>query len=237
MVITLEALLQSAADGTMGQVVADPANISPELATEARAAFKQATEAGNLSFALVAASAAALTWLHLGNRREALVSYIDWQQLEYMRADSPAEYGAAREGLLTAMTMANDLDDRAEAFKAGQIAADCSFWASESAGGGAAGDQWLIQALRDLIILEPLVDSGERVMYERFVSLLAATANKALSTFWSADSGTVDDLLTELARVADATIPVEFTYQLEGGAEKTANTAAVLARLADEHGG
>jgi hypothetical protein len=245
MTVSVEELIRSAADGTIGAVLDDPANLTPELAGEARAAFVQAAAAGEPDVALAAVIAASMMWLRLGDRQQAAVNYVDWQQLEYMRADTPAEYATAREGLQRAVAMADELGDRDQAFKAGGIAADCSFWASEAATAPGEKDEWLLHAMRDLlalqpsvdIALQPSVDSERRADYERFVSLLAAVATRAMSTFWSQPTRTeATDLLRQLAHLADATVPVDFSYQLAGDPSKTAATARVLARLVDEHG-
>jgi hypothetical protein len=92
--------------------------------------------------------------------------------------------------------------------------------------------------MRDVIGLEPLVEGERRADFERYVSLVAASASEAMSMFWAV--GDNEDiaygLLRKLARLSDATIPVDFGYEQAGGADKTANTASILARLADEHG-
>lgn len=246
MVISLEQLLQSAVDQTISEVVGNPQNISPELAAGALAASEEWVKTGHFDLALLAAYAATMVWMQLGDARHLLISHLTWQQLAFMRAETPDDHIAVREQLLAAVALADDLGDHGEAFRAGVIAADCSYWAAESSGGKQA-HRYLIQALQDVIVLEPRVASNreyqfegfsvcidQRGSFERFVSLLAGTADRAMSTLWGSRGGTADQLLSELARIARTIVPANFSYQQIGGAEKTASTAAVLARLRDD---
>lgn len=237
MAISIEQLLESAADGTIGDLLADPANLSADLANEARTIFKSASAAGQLGTALAAVIAASMMWMQLGDRGQAVLNYVDWQQLEYMRAETPDEYAAARSALLQAMQMAEQIGDRAQMFKAGAIVADCSFWAADSASEPATTERWLTQAMIDLVALEPLVQAEQRADFERFVSLTAATATEAMSVVWTPlNEAQALELLGQLAGMADRVVPVDFTYEMAGDPAKTANTAAALAGLIDEHG-
>lgn len=239
MTLTLDDVFAAAVDGSLKALTTERADeVTDDLAREARAACIDALHAGNLGLAHVAAISASMLWIHLGDREQSLVSYVDWQQIEYMRAETPAEYDAARQSLRRATEMAEEVGSRDEAFKAAAIAADCSFWAALGAEGAAEKQRRLVQTLRDVIDVAPLADPAVAVSFERYVSLLAATASEAMSTIWSAShEAEAADLLRELASVADAVVPIDFRYEQAGDAEKTAGTASILAELLDAHGG
>jgi hypothetical protein len=132
--------------------------------------------------------------------------------------------------------MADDIGARDQAFKAATLAADCSFWASEAAA-PQESDDLLLQTLRDIVAASEVAHDDGGADFERYVSLLAAAANTAMSRIWSDErEAEVNELLRQLAEVSDRTIPVDYRYRQIGDAEKTANTASILTALADGYG-
>jgi hypothetical protein len=179
---------------------------------------------------------ASMAWLRLGNGEESIRNYIDWQQMDYMRAETPAAYAEVRELLLRGREMAEQIGSRDQAFKAAGLAADCSFWASDAARPPESHDL-LLQALRDIIAASELADPAGKADYERYVSLLAAAATTAMGTVWPEQrEPEAQSLLRRLAAASDQTIPVEFRYEQVGDPVKTANTASILTALADGYG-
>jgi hypothetical protein len=235
--MTLQELVEATAQGRLRDLLSERgAEVTPELAGEARELFKQALGGGNLGLASVAAAAAAQAWMHLGNRREALVNHVDTVQMEFMAAETPEAYAQARNGLLEAKSMADDIGAGDQAFKALTIAADCSYFAAQASTPQAKEDL-LLQALEDVVAAGAFAYPGAEGDLERYVSLLAATAHEAMTTFWTDDrAGRADELLRRLAKAADETVPVDFSYSQVGDPEKTAQTARVLASLTDEYG-
>ncbi len=236
--MTLQELVEATAQGRLDDLLSQPGKeLTPELASAARELFKQAYGAGNADLAQAAVMTASLAWLRLGDREQAVINFVDWQQMEYMRADAPDAYAEAREGLLRARAMADDVGARDQAFKAATIAADCSFWAAQASSGREAEDL-VLQTLRDVIAASELADANAGGDFERYVSLLAAAAGEAMSRVVWLDGreAEANDLLRRLAAASDRTIPVDFTYRQTGDAEKTANTASVLTSLADGYG-
>lgn len=234
--MTLEELVNVTASGGLAELLQTRGDeVTPELASEARSLFKQAVQAGNLGLAQVAAIAGAHAWLHLGDRHQGLVNHVDSLQIEYMRAETPEAYAEVREALLQARVMGDEIGDREQAFKAAIIAADCSFWAAQ-ASHPTAKSGLLLQTMEDIVAASGEADAGDAAEYERYVSLLAATASEAMSTVWLDDEARAQALLRQLAQAADRTIPTNYSYAQTGDAEKTAQTARVLASLSDDYG-
>jgi hypothetical protein len=236
--MTLQELVEATAQGRLDDLLSEPGNeLTPELASQARELFKQAYGAGRMDLAQAAVMTASLAWLRLGDREQAVINFVDWQQIEYMRAETPAAYAQAREGLLNARGMALEIGARDQAFKAATIAADCSFWAAQATHGPEAEDL-LLQTLRDVVAASELAEAHDGADFERYVSLLAAAANEAMSRYWLDErEAEAKDLICRLADASERTIPVDFTYSQAGDAEKTANTASILTALADACGG
>ena len=125
----VEELFQAASSGTLGTLMAArSAELTPQLADQARQLARQAISAGNLDLAEIATRTAANVWLKLGDYRLAIKNLIDMQQVGYMRADQPEAYAQVRTQLLGSVTRAMQVGARPEAFKAATIAADCSYW-------------------------------------------------------------------------------------------------------------
>jgi hypothetical protein len=235
--MTLQELVQAASEGQLEEVLEKRSGeITPELASEARALFKESLGAGNLPLAQLAAYIAARAWLAVGDRKQAIVNRIDVNQVEYLQAETPESYSSAREGLLQARAFAEEIGARDEAFKAATIAADCSYWAAQ-ASAAAAHDDLLLQALADIVAASEVADAAPGVEFERFVSLLTAAVSDAMGTVWLDDrEARAEDLLRQVAAVADRSVPADFAYQEAGDAQKTAETTQVIVALADAYG-
>jgi hypothetical protein len=235
--VTLQELVQATAEGRLPALLEQRGGeLTSDLASQARELFKQALRDGDGGLAEVAAMAAAQAWLQLGDRSQALVNYVDVQQIKYMRAETPEAYEEVRDGLLQSREMAGEIGVRDQAFKAATLAADCSFWAAQ-ASAPLPREELLLQTLRDVIAASAFADPATEGEFERYVSLLAAAASDAMSTIWS-DEREVEatGLLRRLAAVADETVPTEFSYRQAGDPEKTAHTAAILVSLSDTYG-
>jgi hypothetical protein len=235
--VTLQELLEETAAGRLSDLIAQRGGeLTPELAGEARNLMKESLQAGNLDLALVAAIAAAHSFLHLGDRQQGLVNHIDSLQIQFMQAQTPEQYAPVRDALLQARTMADELGTREQAFKAAALAADSSYWGAQAAS-PPVRDELLLQALADLVQASEVADPNGEADFERYVSLLAAAANEAMSMLWMDENAArAEALLRQLASAADQTIPTDYSYRQIGDPEKTAQTARVLASLSDAYG-
>jgi len=233
--MTVDELLQAGAEGRLSDLLAERGHeVTPELAEEVRNVFRQATGSGDGNLAFLAAGVAAQVYLTLGDRYNALLNQIDFQQLAFMAANTLEEYSNVREGSAQLRTMASGTGAQDLAFRAAVLAADSSFFAIDAAP-AAERDSLIVQTLRDVLEACAVADESQSVWFERLVSLLAASANAAMSVLMSDDEEReAKELLKKLAAEADRLVPVEFAYA--GDPEKTSNTAAVLATLSDEYG-
>ena len=103
--MTLQELVEATAQGRLDDLLSQPGKeLTPELASAARELFKQAYGAGNADLAQAAVMTASLAWLRLGDREQAVINFVDWQQMEYMRADA----GRLRRGARGAAQGARD---------------------------------------------------------------------------------------------------------------------------------
>lgn len=240
----VEALLQAAANRQLGDfMAAHAAEITPQLGEQAREVAVAALSSGNLDLAEIATGAAANVWLKLGNYQMAIKNMIDMQQVGYMRADRPDEYAEARTQLLDSATRARQVGAQAEAFKAATIAADCSYWAAETSSGEPDVQALRLQTLRDVIAAAQFLTEGLRLTElradaERFVSLTAAAAQRAMSVyFWpQARADEADGLLRQLAKIVDQVVPADFAFSQMDAAGKIGQTAQTFATLSDRYG-
>jgi hypothetical protein len=208
--------------------------ITPQLASETRQRFKDASREQRPGDAAAAAFVASGLYLVLGQRHESLQNYYDFQQIRYMAANTEEQYRGVREDLLGIVPMAEEIGSLDLAFKAATLAADCSYWASQLPDVSAFKERWLRQTLGDLVVAAsygPNAPSGGES--ERFVSLLAAFT-EAFTTAVPAPDGAAEQQLRELARSIEGFVPIEFEYI--GGPEKTVVDGRLLALLAYRYG-
>lgn len=120
-------LIRAASNGGLDAVMAErSAEITPQLAYQARELAIQAISAGDLEAAEIATSVAAKVWLSLGDYKLAIKSQIAAQHVAYMRAHNPEQYASVRAQLLGSVIEAVQAGARPAAFTAATIAADCS---------------------------------------------------------------------------------------------------------------
>lgn len=209
--------------------------ITPELASLARQAFKQAISERDGQTAMIAAILASRLYGQLGDRFNELRNQIDFCQMRFMGAQTADEYTQVRKQALQLTDMAKSIPSIPLAFESLTLAADCAFFASEESS-GLDSDDHLVTSLQDLLSAIEYADQVEHDgVFEKFVSLLTAVVNNSMSKlFLDPTQAKVDDLLRRLAPAVEKTVPVEFEFA--GDAEKTANTASVLTQLADRYG-
>lgn len=209
--------------------------ITPELASVARQAFKQAISEQDGQTAMIAAILASRLYGQLGDRFNELRNQIDFCQMRFMGAQTADEYTQVRRQALQLTEVAKSLPSIPLAFESFTLAADCAFFASQESS-GLDSDDYLVTSLQDLVGAIEYADQVEHDgVFEKFVSLLAAVVNNSMSKFFvDPTQAKVDELLKRLAPAVEKTIPIEFEF--EGNVEKTANMASIFTQLADRYG-
>ena len=209
--------------------------ITPELASLARQAFKQAISERDGNTAMLAAILASRLYGHLGDRFNELRNQIDFCQMRFMGAQTADEYTQVRKQALQLSNIAKSLPSIPLAFESLTIAADCAFFASQESS-GLDSDDYLVTTLQDLVGAIEYADQVEHdAVFEKFVSLLAGAVDVCMSrVFLDPTQAKIDDLLRRLALAVEKTIPVEFEFA--GDVEKTAKMAGILTDLDDRYG-
>jgi len=154
--------------------------LTPQLATGVRELFINFVETDQFDNAEFAASVLAGLWLRLGNFPEVVRNLLDYLQLRFKLANSPAEYAEVRTRALEALGKAADLPDDEFAFRAAVLAADAGFF-----GHLAGGEEQGLDAPRVLSDLVAATHRAQRVTAStwlpRYVSLLAGVLQQLLS--------------------------------------------------------
>ncbi len=241
--VHVEELFQAASSGNLSALMSErAAELTPQLAEQARQRALQAISEGNLDLAEVATGTAANVWLQLGNYELAINNLIDMQRVGYMRADQPEQYAHVRTQLLDSVSKAMQVGARLAAFKAATIAADCSYWSALA--DGPDSQDLTLQTLRDVIAAADLLTADLRVQGiaadgRRFVALAAAAASRAMSIhFMPQDrANAADRLLRRLAAAVTRVVPADFALEQLDEKGRTGQTALAFASLADQYGG
>ena len=236
--VLLMKMFQSVTEGPEAlekSVAQNKEKITPELASRARQAFKQAISEQDGSTAMLAAILASRLYGQLGDRFNELRNQIDFCQMRFMGAQTADEYTQVRSQALQLTNAAKSIPSAPLAFEALTLAADSAFFASQESS-GLDSDDFLVTSLQDLLGAIEYADQVKHDgVFEKFVSLLAAAINEGMSKFFvDPTQAKVDDLLKRLAPAVEKTIPVEFEFK--GNVEKTANMASIFTQLADRYG-
>jgi RNase P/RNase MRP subunit POP5 len=235
-------LIQAASSGDLDALLTErAAEITPQLAEQARELAFQAIAAGDLDVAEIATQIAAKVSLRLGDYKLAVRNQIDTQRVAYMRADKPEQYAAVRTQLLDSVNTAMEVGARPEAFKAAMIAADCSYWSAIA--GDAHSQDLTLQTLRDVIAAAELLPASLPLTVpasdaHRFVALIAAIASRAMSMYFrpAQKADEADKLLHELATAAARVVPADYAFERLDEKGRTGQTAQAFASLADQYG-
>jgi len=184
---------------------------------------------------------AALTYLELGDRSNALSNFIDNLQVQFMMAETSDQYQKVIDEALGSAKNAESIDRRDLQFEALVIAADSAYFASKNEK-GLAEEKPIKNALTQCVAaLNVIQYSSNRLYIERFVSLLSATIESATSIPFveTKDSqAEVDALLKQIAAGAEKSIPTDFQFTDPniGRPEKTIETARILADVSYRYG-
>jgi hypothetical protein len=239
----VEELFQAASTGNLSSLMSErAAELTPQLADQARRRALQAISAGDLDLAEVATGTAASVWLQLGNYQLAITNLIDMQQVGYMRADQPEQYAQVRTQLLDSVDKAMQVGSRLAAFRAATIAADCSYWSALA--DGPDSQDLTLQAVRDVIAAADLLPAdlhalGVTADGQRFVALAAAAARRAMAIYFrpQASADEADKLLRQLAAAVARIVPADFALEQLDEKGRPGQTALAFASLADQYGG
>ena len=235
-------LIRAASHGGLDALMSErSAEITPQLADQARELAIQAISAGDLDAAEIATSVAAKVWLSLGDYKLAIKNQIAAQHVAYMRADMPEQYASVRAQLLDSVTEAVQAGARPAAFTAATIAADCSYW--WALGDDAASQDLTLQTLRDVINAAKLLPASLAVAVSardarRFVALTAAIASRAMSMHFrpAQQADEADKLLRDLAAAVARIVPSDYPFERLDEKGWTGHTAQTFASLADQYG-
>lgn len=232
-------LYKATAEGNLQQALdAEPDLIQEAAAAQAHDDFLGANEAGRPDIAYLAAMTAAFIRLRLGQRDRALADRLDAAQSLFMIAEEPGAYDGAREEVLQVGAFALELGSAALPFRCWVLAADCSWFACESAEPDPAR---LIQALRDSVDAldwAGRLDDAEaqQAWLERLASLTGAVAGEGMSRVWPEEHMMVADALLRRLAAASENLPIDLAFESSGGAGKAAQVAALLSELESRYG-
>ncbi len=232
MSISLDELIQSVADNTISSLIHGTDNVSVDLAKEAKALYVEASGRGDAQLAFLAALGASLVWRKLGDEVAGVRNFINALQMKYMSDEESDEYLKTRGDLIFSKEKALDLREQGLAFRAGRLAADCGFWASEAAD-HPKSDTLLLQTLDDLMALKDLANTDDKFEFEQFVSLLSAAGTTAAERFMGFKGSEENEKVRTFVEFADEIVPFDFSYEISGDADKTAHTANALAKLSE----
>jgi hypothetical protein len=213
-----------------------PEYLSREVADAARQDARRAIDQGRHDIVFLAASAAAAICLRLGDRSRFLIDRLDALQGLFMLSETEADYDAVREQALELHGMASEISSQSVTFRSLVLAADCSWFTAEPVTrdqSDEALERRLVRTLEDVLVAlraaGPVVDDPhEHGWVERLASILAVSAQSAMSWMWS-NQQDVDRLLRQLAVAADV-VPVDLRFERQGSG-KAAAVAAVLEQL------
>lgn len=204
-----------------------------ENAVAARELGTAAVESSQLGMARAFFTFAAFTHLHLGDRVAALDAMFNDQQLQYVLAATPEEYGEVRKSALSFLAKARQANASNLAVRFATLAANCSFFAHEGEGDDIEGESVAI-ILRDVnLALHEAERRTAELNLEDLASLTAATVQIAMREFYR-NAEEIFELLHETARASESVVASNFSFANQE--EKTIDTAEVLARLSLYHG-
>lgn len=210
--------------------------VTPTLGEQLREVFNEAVDAREAGRAGVAAIAAAFVFLRAGRPRESLSSWIDYHQLRFLVTDTGDGYAAIHDDAATVAQQAEEAGFGDLAFRAAVLMADCAYFASTTVEEIQGKEQLLLITLQDLVMASQYAIWYESPIWmERFVSLLSATVNEALSRVWSTDLETErDEMLMHLVDSVEEVVPVDL--QFSDDPVKTVQAAHELATLSYRYG-
>jgi hypothetical protein len=224
---------------------AHPEYVRRDVAEAAREDVRRAARQGRADIMFLAASAAGWIYLDLGDRPQFLINRLDALQALFMVSEAEAEYDDVREQTLELHQMAREISSQQIMFDSLVLAADCSWFSTDAAEAmqdkQALADR-LERTLDDVLMALRAAgpvsgDPGARVWVERLASILAVSANAAMSEVhsWSYQQPDPDRLQGQLRQLAVAAdiLPVDMKFESQGPG-KAAEVAVVLERLESE---
>jgi hypothetical protein len=227
---------------------AHPEYMRQEVAEAARQDAIQAAHQGHADITFLAASAAATIYLNLGDRTHALINRLDALQALFMLSEDEAAYDDVRKQALELHELAREISSQHVTFRSLVLAADCSWFTTEAATAGQPGNPLeprTVRTLEDVLMAlraaGPVVDDpDDRIWIERLASILAVSAEAAMSETWNnvrSDADRLEQQLDRLLRqvaVAADVLPVDLRFEGEGPG-KTAAVAVVLEELESKY--
>lgn len=230
-------IYETLANGQPGLVFdAHPEYARKDIAEAARQDAVRAALEGRPDIMFLASSAAAMIYLKLGDRPQSLLSRLDALQALFMLSEAEADYDDVRDQALELHQMAREISSPRITLGSLVIAADCSWFSTDAVGdrdqsaqkdrlGRTLGD--VLAALR---AVGPLADDpAARVWVERLASIVAVSADAAMSEAGSDEQPDMDPVLRQLAAAADV-LPIDMKFEGHGSG-KAAGVAAVLEQL------
>ena len=210
--------------------------VTPALGDQAHDVFTEAIHKGDVARAVDAAIAASFVYMRVGQWRKALRSRLDYHQVQFMVVDAAGAYQTIRDDTSSILAKALDAGFDDVAFQSAVLMADCAYFASRSVDEHSKRERFLLLAIEDLETAATHVSSQDKpVWMERFVSLLSATVDDALSWYWTDEPRALRDQgLQRLAERVEAVIPVDLRLSVVSMHE--AQVAQALASLSFQFG-
>jgi tetratricopeptide (TPR) repeat protein len=220
---------------------AHPEYVRRDVAEAAQQDVVRAASLGRAHVAFLAAWAAAEIYLNLGDRPRALINWLDALQETVALSEAEVGYDDVREQALELHQIAREISSQQGIFRSLVLAADCSWFTAEAAFPDLpARERLLMRTLKDVLMalraVRPVVagpDDG--IWVERLASLLAVSADAAMSQTWYDVNRGRGRLLRQVAAAADV-LPVNLRFASEGP-RKALAVAAVLEELESQYHG
>jgi hypothetical protein len=213
------------------------AAMTAQLAAEAHDHYVRSMEGRDLDAAAAGAVVASRVYLEAGDRYNGLRNYLNYTEVLYVAAESADAYRKPYEMAREAVKVAEIIAAPDLQFWAATLAADCALFAAEVTQAEDADqiEAWLLISMEASIAALHGAAGQAGLQFQRLVDLVAALAERAQATAWSAnrqdDAGAA---LQRLAAEANAHVPADFEYP--GDPAKTTAIARALANLSTAHG-
>ena len=206
---------------------------------KAKEIYKAALPSRNINLAAASASFASFIGLHMGRPRDSLNSYIDYNQVLFMIAESLNSYEQVRSSCLEIIPKAKSINDDSLVFRAAILASDCSFFILQLELDHQTEKEWRLNAVNDLALSAKYSEHYRNDMwFQRFISLLSAISQRLESRLYFDDvEEKSKEKFEEITGIIEKVIPVDFKFSSAiGDNAKSIYVAQTLGGLSYRYG-